>query len=445
MKEELIFIEKLQIRHNSLVEYSECLNPFVANDSHKNFTGLSRKKTYSGVMTNCAKKRCKMALDLMLQRNPKKWIWNEVSETNHEFQINFITLTIPHHEKLWTQKTSYDALLKPFLSWITKTKKCTDYVWKAEKNSNDQVHFHITTNQFIHFKEIQDKWNYLLEHNGDIEIYRKNQKLWHKNGFKKRTESFENYLYQVSQNAAEKKQKKHITNQHWSLENQLAAYKKGVANNWSNPNTIDVHSVKDVADCVGYLTAYFAKDKFTEKRKELKNDLKSGKISEHNFVDEIANLDATIDLEMADFGKVWNCSETLKGRKYFSVDMEDSHFDSLERGINKGFVEKIEIDGALFFKLKNVFGHQFLTKDERKVYNNHLVLPVEKIDKSQRQNQQSNKNSGERENENVHDNLRKSTNDFVPINLFHNDSVFNLNNERIYAKFDKSEKVANPY
>src|SRR5262249_35417663 len=33
------------------------------------------------------------------------------------------------------------------------------YIWKAEAQKNDNIHFHITTNTFIHWKSIRRKWN----------------------------------------------------------------------------------------------------------------------------------------------------------------------------------------------------------------------------------------------------------------------------------------------
>ena len=36
------------------------------------------------------------------------------------------------------------------------------YIWKAERQDNNNIHFHITSNQFIHYRTIQDRWNSTL-------------------------------------------------------------------------------------------------------------------------------------------------------------------------------------------------------------------------------------------------------------------------------------------
>ena len=52
----------------------------------------------------------------------------------------------------------------------------------------------------------------------------------------------------------------------WPVAKQLESYKKGVANNWSNPNSTDVHSVRGIGKLAAYLAKYVSKSN-TDARK----------------------------------------------------------------------------------------------------------------------------------------------------------------------------------
>jgi hypothetical protein len=59
-------------------------------------------------------------------------------------------------------------LLFPFLKYLERSHSVTAYVWRAEiqskrlKEKGDRcIHFHITTDRFIHYRKIRNKWNAL--------------------------------------------------------------------------------------------------------------------------------------------------------------------------------------------------------------------------------------------------------------------------------------------
>ena len=47
----------------------------------------------------------------------------------------------------------------------------TDYVWKAELQKNQNIHFHLTTNIFIHHATIRTLWNNCINRLGYISEY----------------------------------------------------------------------------------------------------------------------------------------------------------------------------------------------------------------------------------------------------------------------------------
>ena len=109
-------------------------------------------------------------------------------------------------------------MLEPFLRWMRQVHNTTLYIWKAERQKRGAIHYHITSNKFIHYQELRNKWNWLLSKHGLNESYVKEH-------------------------------------QH------------------NNANSTDVHSVKNIKNLAPYLIKYFTK---TEQNPFLRIQVKNG-------------------------------------------------------------------------------------------------------------------------------------------------------------------------
>lgn len=136
---------------------------------------LQQQAAYSGKLTAGAKKRLTKAISLLVQGTRKRWILNPVNHRQQLHQLTFVTLTISDPTINITGKDAHKKLLSPFLDWMRKTKKVNTYVWKAELQKNGQLHYHITTPDFIHWRELRDKWNELQKRHGFLDAYFKKQ------------------------------------------------------------------------------------------------------------------------------------------------------------------------------------------------------------------------------------------------------------------------------
>lgn len=137
------------------------------------FRSLNMKQqqaaNYSGRLTAGAKKRLTKAITLMVQGTRRRWIFNPVSKRNQLHQLSFVTLTVAGGNEYLDGKTAYKKLLSGFLQWMRKTKGINTYIWKAELQKSGQLHYHITCPDFIHYREIRDKWNDLQYRAGLLE------------------------------------------------------------------------------------------------------------------------------------------------------------------------------------------------------------------------------------------------------------------------------------
>jgi hypothetical protein len=99
-----------------------------------------------------------------------KRVYSKATKKSYWFKINFITLTLSHAQ-MHSDEYIKRHMLYPFLRWMARSHNAKLYLWKAEAQKNGNIHFHITTNTFIHWKSIRRKWNSIQSKHGY-------QKVW---------------------------------------------------------------------------------------------------------------------------------------------------------------------------------------------------------------------------------------------------------------------------
>ena len=123
------------------------------NRSRKNLE--IKKKDFSLSYQSRAKLRDSIQLLHELSRprnvfvNPRKRIFN--------FRSSFITLTLPapqEHKDLEIKKC-----LNNFLTRIRTVYEVKNYVWKAELQGNENIHFHLIIDQYIPHMAVRYYWN----------------------------------------------------------------------------------------------------------------------------------------------------------------------------------------------------------------------------------------------------------------------------------------------
>lgn len=308
-------IRVLQLRPDSLVEYTEWLYP--GNTCYRNIEDKDRKEQYSGVVTDSVSKRIKRAVNLLIMSSPKRRIYNTVIQKEHDFQIAFLTLTISSKYTTLTAKEAYDRLLSHFLQWLRRTKKVKSFIWKAELQRRMQIHYHITFNVFVPHDEIRRKWNELQKREGLLNEYFEEKGHW-------------------------------------------------------EPNSIDIHSVQKISNLAGYMVKYMAKD--SDSDPVMKADA-AGDIP----VDELSAWGAilscypenTVD-RIKTIGKVWDCSSNIKGKKYFSTPMSDCHQWTIKEAEKQGIIRTVEGDSYRLHFVKQSEAKEILSERELEDYSEFI-------------------------------------------------------------------------
>lgn len=156
----------------------------------------------------------------------------------------FVTLTLSSRQ-VHTDEFIKRHMLNRFIAILRDNGYCEGFVWKAEKQRNGNVHFHLLLPNYVPHDYIRKVWNYIQNDNGYIAEYRRIQKDKHKNGF----------YYDI------KMEKK------WPRIEQYKAYNYGISTNWSNPNSTDIHSLRKVRNTTAYIAKYMGKKEQDKKEK----------------------------------------------------------------------------------------------------------------------------------------------------------------------------------
>lgn len=207
----------------------------------------------------------------------------------------FATLTLPSKQ----QDAHDDNLTKrKFLSRLIEQLKTNFKVvcvlWRAEPQDNGNIHFHLVVDRFIPHQLLRTYWNKIMADHGYIEAYRANQLAFHREGFQ---------LGPVSKKR--------------TIEKQKAAYEVGMATNWSNPNTTDIHKIINVDNLSGYLVKYLCKSGGPEKGQEARR----------------------ID------GRIWGCSDQLRELKHYSdtISVSQNYRETVNPEV-ANYVEAVKAD-----------------------------------------------------------------------------------------------------
>lgn len=169
-------VSNFQFRTKSIIQYYSYALPSnrvsTINYHFKNKENREKAETYSGQITKGSKKRLQRAISLFVQSTRERQILNPVTNRHMSFRYNFITLTMPASENSTDAKYCHKHLLQPFLRTMRRKYGLKNYVWKCELQKNNNVHYHITTDTFIHYQDLRNEWNHILDLRGMLDNFK---------------------------------------------------------------------------------------------------------------------------------------------------------------------------------------------------------------------------------------------------------------------------------
>lgn len=178
-----ISIPYLQIRSNTLYQYNQSSNPgnftrSIQSLLAKNIAwqydaeGTVIKHSYTGKVTAGAKKRLTKSIETLVQVTPVRYEADFETGEMFPFKLSFITLTVSDDSKI-TGKEAHKKLLAPFLLWLRRSYNMQVYIWKAELQKRGNIHYHLTSDAYVYWEVLRDKWNSLQREAGLLDRYHK--------------------------------------------------------------------------------------------------------------------------------------------------------------------------------------------------------------------------------------------------------------------------------
>lgn len=136
---------------------------------------------YTGLLSASAKKRLTKAVNLLVAiARPKKALHFQ-SKKEFTFRINFVTLTLPAPQAEISDRQLKEKCLKRWLEFWKDKLPGLSYVWRAERQENGNLHFHLITDQYIFFKDLRDTWNKSLSQFHFIDEFQRQHRHRHPN------------------------------------------------------------------------------------------------------------------------------------------------------------------------------------------------------------------------------------------------------------------------
>lgn len=203
-----------------------------------------------GTMSDFSRRKMRRALEwLLVLARPQKH-WSKSSKRWIKHRITFITLTLPANQQ-HSDQIIKSRCLNPLLIELRKFHGMRHYVWRAEKQANGNIHFHIVANCFIDASVLRQRWNRICNTLGYVGRYTALMQ--------QEIKSFGDYYNRFINQG--------------SYSQLMRRYLYGCATAWSNPNSTDIHSVRHVHNLVAYLFKYISKnienpDALTEEQRE---------------------------------------------------------------------------------------------------------------------------------------------------------------------------------
>ena len=235
----------------AVTNFSKIKNPFIISKS-------SKKKIMDSINS------------MYILSEPRK-IEMKTGKFIYNFKMSFVTLTLPseqQHQDTVIKKTC----LNQFLVELRKHYGVQNYVWKAELQKNENIHFHLILDKYIDYQALRRRWNRCINKLGYVDAYSdKMQKL-----------TLSQYHQMRCKNGAE------------DFNKNALIFAKGKKCKWSNPNSVDVRSVHNKNNLAIYLSKYISKK---DKNEDISEDMLQRQLS---------------------FGRSWFRSYSLSSLKYIN-------------------------------------------------------------------------------------------------------------------------------
>lgn len=139
-----------------------CLSLYYRSTKIRTAPPVYVKRSETKGLSDKSRRRLKNNIDWLTFVAKEKVIYDKKGIRIMSFKLAFITLTLPS-KQIHSDRVIKSKLLQPFLRILRNKYGVVNYVWKAEVQDNDNIHFHVTVDNYIHHSNIRGTWNTICE------------------------------------------------------------------------------------------------------------------------------------------------------------------------------------------------------------------------------------------------------------------------------------------
>ena len=282
----MIIVPSISIKPHGIAIYDQYLEtrPRREDDFPKPYRWRRpRQNDPEGIVSPKAARRIQAAIKWLLFFSKTKRAYNRDTRRWVKFRISLITVTLSSPQR-HSDQVIKSRLFNQLLTELREQNGMIHYVWRAEKQENGNIHFHLLTNIFINAAKLREKWNRIQNKLGYVDAYTDRMSA----EIHTFTDYYNRYINQADTSTLRRR------------------YIAGHASGWRNPNSTDVHSVRKVRDLTRYLCKYLCKNLLSEYKK---------------YED--------IPPRLLVRGKLWGLSRTLSALRSVTAAVDRFVFDDL--------------------------------------------------------------------------------------------------------------------
>ena len=122
---------------------------------------------HEGRVSANAKRKITKAIDYLLFYANDKILPSKSHGKNYHYKVAFVTLTLPS-KQIHSDHEIKSICLDSYLTELRKCYQVKNYVWRAERQKNGNIHFHLLIDKFIPYWQIRDRWNRIVNRLGYV-------------------------------------------------------------------------------------------------------------------------------------------------------------------------------------------------------------------------------------------------------------------------------------
>jgi len=200
-------------------------------------------------MSKKAMKRIRNSANNLLYLSKKRAIKIDGTVKCSSFRGAFITLKLPS-KQMHPHSVITKQCLNQFLVQLRKSYGLKNYIWKAEIQSNGNIHYHLLIDQYVNYMAIRKYWNSAIQKLGYVTAYRN----------LRRNLTLEEYQYYRNLEGFKDSEKIY------------KAWEYGQKTDWKSPNSTDVKLVRNPEGMSAYISKYLSKPIGEEESTGIKAD-----------------------------------------------------------------------------------------------------------------------------------------------------------------------------